>query len=49
MSLSIQCIHEASALCAEKRVSVDVRLVGNSCHNLYTDVGVHLYVQEYES
>jgi len=49
MPLSRQCIHEASALCAEGRVSVDVQLVGNSCHSLYTDVSVHPYVQEHES
>jgi hypothetical protein len=38
---SRQCIHEASASCAEERVSVDVQLFGNSCHSLYTDVTIH--------
>ena len=46
---SRHCIHEASAPCAEERVSVDVQLVGTFCHSLYTDVSIHPYVQEHES
>jgi len=49
MPLSRQCIHEASAPCAEERVSVAVQLIGNSCHSLYTDVSVQPDVREHES